>query len=138
MSPEQFKRFYWPSLRKVMLTLIEAGLTPLIFWEGVCDSRLEMIGDIPPGKVIYHFERTDIFRAKELLGDTVCLRGNVPASMLTTGTPQEVDEYCKRLIDVCGQGGGLIVDGGIGIPDDARPENVFAMRDAVLKYGGYR
>ncbi len=138
MSPEQFEKFYWPGLRSLLMSLIDAGLTPHVLWEGVCDSRLETIGDIPPGKAIYHFERTDIFRAKKLLGDTVCLRGNVPSSMLTTGTPDEVDEYCKRLIDVCGRDGGLIVDGAIGIPDEARPENVFAMRDAVWKYGSYR
>jgi hypothetical protein len=138
MSSEQFEKFYWPSLRDLMIALIDVGMTPLVLWEGVCDSRLEVIRDIPVGKAIYFFERTDPFKAKAVLGDTVCLRGFVPASLLTTGKPSEVEDYCKRLIDSCAPGGGLIVDGSIGIPDDARIENVFAMRDAVWNYGQAR
>ena len=138
MSDEQFAKFYWPQLRELLTALIDADLTPLVLWEGNCESRLERIADIPPGKAIYFFERTDPFKAKAVLGDTVCLRGFVPASILTTGKPAEVEDYCKRLFDGCAPGGGLIVDGSIGIPDDARIENVFAMRDAVWNYGQAR
>jgi len=138
MSPEQFETFFWPSLRKVVMTLIEAGLTPCLLWEGDCTSRLEVIRDVPPGKCIYFFERTDMFKAKEVLGDVVCLRGNVPASMMTTGTPDEVRDYCKKLIDVCGDGGGFIMDCGIGIPDESKRENVLAMFETTREYGVYR
>lgn len=137
MSPEQFKTFFWPPLRKVMMTLIENGLIPQVLWEGDCESRLETIADIPPGKCIYWFERTDMAKAKAVLGDVVCLRGNVPPSLLNLGTPDETDEYVKNLIKVAGKGGGLIVDGALGIPDEAKPENVFAMAKAVRKYGVY-
>lgn len=138
MSLDQFRTFYWPSLRKVILSLIEKGMTPIVFWEGNCTSRLETIRDIPRGKAIYWFEQTDIFKAKEILGDTVCIRGNVPASMLILGKPEDVKEYCKELIDVVGKNGGFILDGAIGTPDEARPENVKAMAEAVLEYGVYK
>jgi hypothetical protein len=138
MSPDQFKTFFWPPLKRVLLTLIDEGLTPLILWEGDCTSRLETIGDIPPGKVIYWLERTDIFRAKEILGDRVCLEGNVPASLLCVGSPVEVEDYCRKLIERVGKGGGFIMDGGTGIPDEAKPENVRAMVDTTKKYGKYR
>lgn len=135
MSPAQFKTFYWPQLRKVLLVLIDEGFIPHVLWEGDCTSRLEIIKDLPPGKCVYFFERTDIFKAKEILGDTICIRGNVPVSLLITGTPGQVREYCRRLFDVVGDGGGLILDAGVGIPDEARPENVLAMfecaRDCV-------
>jgi len=134
MSPDQFKTFYWPSLRKIVLYLIEKDLVPLLLWEGTCASRLEMIGDIPPGKAIYWFERTDLFKAKEILGNVVCLRGNVPTSLLNTGTPEEVDAYCERLIRVVGKGGGFILDGAASIPDEAKIENVKAMAESVRKY----
>ncbi|MEW6667316.1 MAG: uroporphyrinogen decarboxylase family protein [Thermodesulfobacteriota bacterium] len=134
MSPAQFERFYWPSLRRLTVELIRQGITPTLFWEGKCDSRLTAIGDIPKGKAVYWFEGTDLFRAKEILGDTVCIRGNVPASMQCTASPQEVTDYCRRLIEVVGKGGGFILDGGAGIPDEARPENVRAMADAVRQY----
>lgn len=134
MSPEQFQTFYWPGLKKTILYFIEHDLIPVVLWEGDCTSRLEFIGDIPAGKAVYWFERTDLVRAKEVLGDTVCLRGNVPASLLVTATPDDVDAYCKNIIQKVGRGGGLILDGSASIPDEAPIENVKAMADSVKKY----
>jgi uroporphyrinogen-III decarboxylase len=137
MSGEQFNTFYWPPLRKVILRLIEERLIPLVFWEGDCTSRLETIKDIPKGKAIYWFEQTDIFKAKDVLGDTVCIRGNVPPSLLCVGSAADVVEYCKRLIALVGKNGGFIMDGGSGIPEEAKPENVRAMADTTREYGVY-
>jgi len=137
MSIEQFKTFYWPTLHKLILELIDHGLVPMLLIESDYTDRLEIIKDIPTGKAIYWFERTDIFKAKEILGDRVCIKGNVPSSLLCTGTPDDVKAYCKKLIDIVGKGGGLIVDGDIGIPDEAKPENVRVMTDFVKEYGVY-
>ena len=63
MSPEQFKTFYWPTLHKLMLALIGEGLVPMPFFEADYTDRLDIIKDIPAGKAIYCFERTDIFKA---------------------------------------------------------------------------
>lgn len=136
MSPDQFKTFYWPTLRKLILAFIDEGLNPFVFWEGDCTSRLELIGDIPRGKVVYMFESTNIFKAKEILGDVVCIRGNVPLSILLAGTPNDVKDYCKKLIDVVGKGGGFIMDASTNL-DDAKPENLKAMVDFTKEYGRY-
>ncbi len=137
MSPDQFKTFFWPSLRKVMLALIEDGLTPCPLWEGDVTSRLDIIKDVPPGKCIYFFERTDLVKAKKILGDRVCIRGGMPVSTLITGTPEDVREKCKEMIDIVGDGGGFIMDAGVGIPDEAKPENVQAMFEVTREYGVY-
>jgi uroporphyrinogen-III decarboxylase len=97
---------------------------------------LEVIKDIPRRKAVYHFERVDLYKAKETLGDTVCFRGNVPVSLLCLGTPQEVTDYVKNLIDIVGKNGGLIVDSGT-IFDEAKFENVKAMVAATKHYGKY-
>lgn len=137
MSLDQFKTFYWPTLQKLLLGLIDEGIVPVICFEANYNDRLEIIKDIPAGKAIYWFELTDLFKAKEILGDRVCIRGNVPSSLLCSGTPQEVRDYCRKLIDVVGKGGSFLMDGSIGIPDEANVENVYAMRDVTLKYGVY-
>jgi uroporphyrinogen-III decarboxylase len=80
------------------------------------------------------FEMTDLVKANDVLGDTVCLLGNVPASLLIGGTPDDVDDFCRNLIQKVGKGGGLILDGAIGIPDEAKTENVIAMAQSVRKY----
>ncbi|WP_206810533.1 uroporphyrinogen decarboxylase family protein [Paradesulfitobacterium ferrireducens] len=137
MNQDQFKTFYWPSLRKVMMGLIDAGMTPVVFVEADHTSRLEIMSDVPPGKVVYHLENTDIFKAKEILGDKVCLKGNVPMPILCLGTPDDVKAYCKKLIDVVGKNGGFIMDTSVSL-EDAKIENARAMFDFTKDYGVYR
>ncbi len=136
MSMAQFRKFFWPTLKDLMTSLINEGLTPCPLWEGNCTSRLEAIRDIPAGKAIYGFEATDIFKAKDVLGDTVCIKGNIPLSTMVTGTPEDVKAYCKRLIDVAGRGGGYIMDAAASL-DNARLENIKAMFDFTREYGTY-
>ena len=79
-----------------------------------------------------------MIEAKKIVGDYACMRGNIPPSLLSMGTPQQIEDHVKELIEGCAEGGGYIVDGGLGLPDEAKPENVKAMTDAVFKYGVYR
>lgn len=137
MSLEQFKTFYWPTLRKVMVGLIDEGLVPMPFFEGENTSRLEIIKDIPKGKAVYRFESVDIHKAKDILGDSVCFRGNIPISLLITGTPEMVKANIKNLIDVIGEDGGLIVDCG-SVIDEAKHDNIKAMVEFTKEYGRYK
>jgi uroporphyrinogen-III decarboxylase len=135
MSNEQFAKFYWPSLKKIFLDLIEAGLTPMPFFEGDYTPRLEFLAELPKGKVLGNFHVVDLKKFKEILGETMCFRGNVPPSLLIAGTPQKVKDYVKMLIDMFADNGGLVIDGGSGIPYESKVENVEAMTEAVFDYG---
>jgi Uroporphyrinogen decarboxylase (URO-D) len=137
MSQKQFETFWWPSFRELMLGIIEMGLIPMPLWEADCTKRLETIRDVPPGKCLYWFERTDMVRAREVLGDVVALRGGMHPSLMTMGTPQEVETAVARLVDeVWAKGGKLILDTAFGIPDETPLENARAMYRAARKYGG--
>lgn len=137
MSEEQFARFYWPCLKQLFLGLIEAGLTPIPLIEGRYTSRLKFFKELPPGKVVGHFDQVDRKKAKAAIGDIMCFWGNVPASLMCTGTPQQVEDDVKALIDIFADTGGLVIDSNMGIPDESKPENVQALTDAVYKYGVY-
>jgi len=134
MSGEQFLTFYWSYLRELIVGLIDAGLTPYVFWEGDCTSRLPYITNIPAGKAIYRFEATDMMKAKDYLRDKVCIRGNVPITLLSTGSPDEVRAYCKKLIEYVGKDGGFILDSSAHITD-AKAENVKAMFESTIEFG---
>jgi hypothetical protein len=134
LSAQQFDRYYWPPMRELVEALIGRGITPWIFAEGVCNTRLEAFRSVTPGKAIYQFEGTDIFLAKKAMRDRCCIRGNVPASLLALGTPSEVVDYCKHLMDGCAREGGFILDASTPLAD-ARPENVQAMFDVTRDYG---
>ena len=86
---------------------------------------------------MWRFDKTDMARAKEVLGDKCCISGNVPSSLISTGTPQDIKEYCRKLIEVCGKGGGYILAAGSSVTK-APPENLRAMIEAAKEYGVYQ
>jgi hypothetical protein len=136
MSLPQFEKFYWPYLMKLVNALVDAGYTPEIFFEGDYTKRLEYLQELPKGKVIARFDRSDMAKVKQMLGGRVCISGNVPASLLQTSDVDEVKKYCKWLIDVVGKDGGLIVGPG-SVIDEVKAENLKTMVDFTREYGRY-
>jgi uroporphyrinogen-III decarboxylase len=130
MSVEQFQKFYWPSLRKVIDGLVADGFVPYLFAEGAYGTRLETIADVPKGRTLWQFDHTDMRRAKEILGGVACIQGNVPISLLQLGNAEQVKVYCRDLIEAVGPGGGFILDVG-AVVDDSKAGNVEAMIQAA-------
>jgi hypothetical protein len=137
MSLKQFETFYWPGLKKLILGLVDAGMTPCAFLEGDCTTRLPYLRELPRGKVLAMFDTTDIFKAKEIVGDTICIVGGMPVSLLSTGTPEQIKEQTRRLIEGVGRGGGFIMSART-VLDDAKPELVKVWAECTREYGGYR
>jgi uroporphyrinogen-III decarboxylase len=137
MSQKQFDTFYWPSLKKVMNAFIQEGLIQHMFAEGGYNSRLESINEFPKGAVCWYFDRTDMLKAKKILGNKCSIQGNIPASLLITGSPADMKKCCRQLIEDCGPGGGYLMCAGAG-PDNPKMENLRAMLDTVKEYGFYR
>lgn len=135
MSVPQFKKFYWPTLKKVLSALIDAGWTPCPFFEGTWDQRLESIRELPKGKVLCHFAQTNPEKAKAILGGHLCFMIDVPGFLLKAGTVSEVEDHCRNLIKVCGKDGGFIMTATC--LDEAAPKNVKAMIDITKSYGRY-
>ncbi len=137
MSVKQFEKFYWPGLKGLILALIDKGQRPLVFFEGDYTSRLEYLLELPKGSIYAHMDTTDIFKAKEIIGGHLCISGNVPCSLVGTGTPDSVKEYAKKMIDVCGKEGGFIMSTRSPV-DDANPECLKALIDFTIEYGVYK
>lgn len=126
LSKDDYREFYWTGLRDVLEGLMDHGLVPWIFAEGSYDNRLDILsGDQPDGDIIWHFDQTDMEDAKELLSDEACIAGNVPSSLLKTGSPDEVREYCEDLIASVGPDGFILTPGCT--PNRAPRENLEAM-----------
>lgn len=136
MSTANYQKFYWPSLKRLIMAAIEADLTPFILCEGKYYTRLEVISDVPKGKVIYCFENTDFAQAKKVLGPVACVAGGMPTSLLMNGDRQDVIDATKRIIDICAPGGGFIMSNSLAL-DAVRQENMDAWRQTILTYGRY-
>ena len=137
MSDEQFKKFYWPTLKEVIFGLSQEGCVPFLFCEGSYNARLDYLKELPKGSCLWIFDRTDMAKAKEMLEDTLCIGGNVPSGLILTGTAEKVKTYCKNLIDVAGKGGGYIMSFGTAM-DEGNAETIHAMVDFTKEYGVYK
>jgi uroporphyrinogen-III decarboxylase len=130
MSEAQFEKFYWPSLKKVLLGLADEGILSLCFAEGSYNKRLEVISDLPTGIAAWMFDQTDMHRAKDILRNKACILGNVPTSLMAAGTSEQVRAYCRDLVEYCGRDGGFILTNG-AIVEITTDENIRAMLDSV-------
>lgn len=126
MSEAQFEKFYWPTFKKSLFKLINEGLIPVPFAEGVFDRRLDFIAELPKASTVWYFDKTDMHRAKDVLGDKCCIMGNVPITLISTGTADQVTDYRRDLIDYCGRDGGFILSPGCQV-DTSTDENIRAL-----------
>ena len=136
MSLGQFETYYWPYLKAVCSALIGKGYTPDLFFEGDYNSRLEYIAELPRGKAIARFDQVDMVRAKAIVGENLCIAGNMPVSTLQMGTKAEVERECKRIIDAAAPGGGFIMSPASSL-DEVNPENMRVWIDCTKEYGQY-
>ena len=113
-------------------------MVPYVFVEGGYNTRLEYLADpdLPEGSIVFMFDTTDMEAVKKTLGGKQCFGGNVPGSLFRTGSPAQVEEYVKNLLEKVGQDGGFILSTGTVI-DEADPEAFKAMFEAGRKYGTY-
>jgi hypothetical protein len=132
LSPAMWRRFVWPYFRKLVVEVVDAGLIALLHLDSDWTRELAMFKELPQGKCIMALDgETDIFKAKEILGDHMCIMGDVPASMLFLKEPEDIYAYCTRLIRRLGPQG-FILQSGCDIPANAKLENVQAMVAAAV------
>ena len=131
LAPRLWERFAFPYLQKMVDACIEEGAIPVLHFDADWTRDLGRLKDLPKGKAVLALDgKTDIFKAKEALDGHMCIMGDVPASLLSLGTPDEVTAYCERLIREIGPAGFMLAS-GCDVPPTAKYENVKAMIDAV-------
>ena len=133
ISAQMWERFVWPYFYRLVNEVIDSGLIALLHLDSKWDRELERFREFPKGKIIMALDgETDIFKAKEILGDHLCIMGDVPAVMLAFDTPDNVYKYCNKLIRELGPEG-FILHSGCDIPTNAKLENVQAMVQSALE-----
>ena len=132
MSQAQFEKFYWPTWKQVMMALYEEGIICQLFIEGSYNHRLENLAQMPDKSLVCHFDRTDMVRVKEVLSDKFTIAGNVPASMMSTGTTDEVRAYCDNLVELFQDAPGYIMAFGCSF-ETTTSEKLRAFQNSVKK-----
>ena len=137
LSPAQFERFFWPTLKQIIEGLWEQGIQTLFYAEGEWNGNLKYIAELPERSIIYHVDRGDIFEVHKAVGHKFCLSGGIPNELLAFGTPDDIRAYCKKVIDGVAGDGGYIMDASAIMQDDTETENLKAMTQFTREYGVY-
>lgn len=137
IRPEQFDRFYWPTLKPIIEEIWAHGHQTLFYAEGQWKYHWPRFRELPAGSIVYHCDRDDVFEAHRALGDQFAISGGIPNDLLSFGTPQEVREFCKRVIDEVAAGGGYIMDASAIMQNDTSIENIVALTEFTRDYGVY-
>lgn len=137
MSLKQFETLYWRQLKDILLELVENGITPIVFYEGCWDQRLEYLAELPRGKTVGWFQSSDIFKVKEVLGDTMCIVGGMPNSLLKAGPAEEVREHAQKVCEVVGKNGGFMMCTAVGEMAGSNPEFVRVWAETTRECGTY-
>jgi hypothetical protein len=130
MSQAQFEKFYWPTFKAVMMAFYKEGLTNALFVEGSYDSRLETIAEMPEKSCYWFFDQTDMRRVKEILGGKFTIGGNVPASLMSTGSTKALRACCDDLVELFQHTPGYIMTFGCGF-EMTTDEKIIAYQDSV-------
>ena len=133
LSPAQYEKFYYPTLKGLVEEIVKCGGTPIVYTEGKYDSRMEMLSDLPANKVVINIEDCNMKEAKRILGGNHCLSGGFKYSILKSEDPDKIKDEVKKFLDIVAPGGGYIFDIDYTI-DDVSDKAFGALVDAVKAY----
>ena len=137
VNPKIFEKIHWPWYKEMAEAYIGAGYRVILHLDGDWGPLLDFFTELTPKKYVMELDVTDMKRAKEVVGKTICIKGMVSPMTLARGTVKETELECKRFIDDCAPGGGFILSSGCEAPPDSRPENIKTMIKCAQEYGRY-
>ena len=133
LNLDKFEKFTWRFTKKITDALIAAGTKVWFHMDGKWNAYLSYWRDFPKASCIFDPDSlTDIVKIKEVLGDYMCVTGDVPPSILEMGTPDENYKYARKLVELFGNRG-FIMSSGCSVPPYAPLENIKAVIAAALE-----
>ncbi len=142
MSPKHYHEFLFPIMKRLsnyvhqrggfIMNSSDGNLWPIIE-DYLINSNMDGMMEIQESAGM------EIEKLKSLYGDRICFTGSVDSqTTLVYGTPEDVRNETKRVIDILSPGGGHILSSSNSIYGGVKPENSFAMYETARKYGIYR
>jgi uroporphyrinogen decarboxylase len=141
ISPAMFRQFIAPRL-KLLVDLAHSHDTKVMFHscggitafiDGLIEIGVDILDPIQVSAV-----DMDPAQIKSKYGSRICLHGSIDTQyVLPQGTPAQVADNVRHMIDVLGSGGGFILAPCHVLQTDVPSDNVCAMYETGHKYGAY-
>jgi len=130
-----FERFWWKYTEQIVDALWSEGIVLVMHLDTDWGKNIPYFKKLPKGSVVLELDSmTDIFSAKEVLRGHQAFHGDLAPSIQSIGSPEDVADYCKKLIDNVGYDGGLLLGVGCEIPPDCKKENFLVMLETTKTY----
>mgnify|MGYP006272307389 CR=1 FL=1 len=136
ISPDMFREFALQPEIALTKEVQDYGIPYSIH---ICGNTTDIISDMASTKadVLEIDYQIDIGMARKRVDDNIVLMGNVnPSDPLVFGTPEEVKEASRLVIEKC-KGRGLILSSGCAMGRKTPTANLKAMINAADQYGRY-
>lgn len=110
LSPPMFREFITPYLKKIIKGIRESGAYAIKHTDGDIMPILDQLAECEPHGIhsLDPMARVDIKEVKRLIGDKICLCGNVNCALMQTGTEEEVIASAEYAIEHGKPNGGYI------------------------------
>jgi uroporphyrinogen-III decarboxylase len=137
INPRQFDSHYWPTLKPIIQEFWKHGHQTLFYAEGKWRHHFDSFRELPDRSIVFHCDRDDVFEAHRKLHDKFALSGGIPNTLFSFGKPEEIRDFCRRVLTEVAKDGGYIMDAGAILQDDAKVENMRALTDTTREFGVY-
>lgn len=129
LSPKNYLEFAHPFLKEIFDAF--PGFIKIFHNDNFNPSSYSYLEQL--GVQIFNFTHlTEIKKARELVGDRVCLMGNVPPlDVLARGTVEDVIQSAVNCLKLHGNRKGIILSAGGGTSPGTPAENIRALIDSV-------
>jgi uroporphyrinogen decarboxylase len=110
LSPDMFRVYITPYLKKIVKSIKESGAYAIKHTDGDIMPILDQLAECEPHAIhsIDPMAGVDIKEVKRLIGDKICLCGNVNCALMQTGTDDEVIASAEYAIEHGKPNGGFI------------------------------
>jgi len=135
ISPKHFEQFSFPHIREVIRQA--GGQVPFILH--ICGDATRIIDKmVETGTRYLELDSyVDLAQVRKKHGNSIGIIGNVSPTLLLTGTPEVVEETCRKAIEAAGLTGAYILGSGCELPKNTPHINLDTMVSAAGKYGRY-
>jgi hypothetical protein len=132
ISAATFEKFYFPFYQKLIPAMQAINIRSWLHMDNDWAGFLHFFKEFDKRQCIWDPDQmTDILKIKEVLGDRMCITGNVSPALLSVGTPDQCYDYAKKQCADMGKEG-FIMASGCSVPVDAKRENVAAVISATM------
>jgi uroporphyrinogen decarboxylase len=134
ISEKHFREFVLPYLKEVYARIHSYNIPGVLHICGKTKRVIQCMAE--SGADILSIDNIDLLEAKKLVGEKVCLMGNVsPAEGMLKGNPEIITGMIKDCVMKASDNpGGFVVATGCEVPIHTPHENIVAFLDAGRRY----